>query len=279
MEKVLYGVNDFLLIEILKIQDDDMLMESMLSEWIEKNFDTEEKIQKNIRRLLDLIENKKEDYIRKVIRTVLAVCIAIGSFAIFESFIYAYKVNDIHDSQKSKVVKIAKDEITKSKKSKIFNLKTIEKPIFKSYKDLEYAVGKKESSNRWDIVNSSGYMGYFQMGKSALQDIGIPILNDEDKEAFLNNPNIQRKAFKKLLKRNKQILNSKLEKGFDYYDGRTIGGVKLSKSGMLMGSHLVGAGAMSDFINSNGRTIAKDGNNVPITEYIALFADYHIPFI
>jgi len=41
-----------------------------------------------------------------------------------------------------------------------------------SYQDYLDAIGFRESSNRYDIVNPFGFMGRYQIGKPALQDIG-----------------------------------------------------------------------------------------------------------
>ena len=50
----------------------------------------------------------------------------------------------------------------------------------------------------------------------------------------------------------------------------------ITLSGLLAGSHLVGAGAVKEFLDSSGKIVPKDGNDVPVTEYMKKFGVYHI---
>src|SRR5690606_2497342 len=76
-------------------------------------------------------------------------------------------------------------------------------PITKSKSFIEFkeAVAENESAGEYDIVNSFGYLGKYQFGKSALKSIGI-----DDSNEFLKNPAMQEKAFVALLQINKWIL-------------------------------------------------------------------------
>ena len=40
-------------------------------------------------------------------------------------------------------------------------------------------LGFRESGNRYDIVNSYGYMGKYQFGKSTLKGLGFKVTQDE----------------------------------------------------------------------------------------------------
>ncbi|RUM59563.1 MAG: LysM domain-containing protein, partial [Persephonella sp.] len=42
----------------------------------------------------------------------------------------------------------------------------------KNYKDFLRALGYRESGGRYNIENSYGYLGKYQMGESALKDAG-----------------------------------------------------------------------------------------------------------
>ena len=58
--------------------------------------------------------------------------------------------------------------------------------------------------------------------------------------------------------------------------GKTYAGVKISVSGMIAGAHLVGIGGLKEFLNSKGAKIPKDGNDIPITDYIRAYSDYDL---
>jgi methanogenic corrinoid protein MtbC1 len=169
--------------------------------------------------------------------------------------------NKIHNeplkikNKAAKVVKTSKNEIRKFLK----------------------ALAQKESSSDPNIVNSLGYIGKYQMGQMALQDLELDDKINAHK--FKKNPNIfpekaQDKAMIKLLKLNKQYLGEY----FNEFDGKVVGGVKITKSGLLAGSHLVGASAVKQFLDSNGEFVPKDGNDVPVTEYIQKFGGYQLTF-
>ena len=66
------------------------------------------------------------------------------------------------------------------------------------------AIGFKESGNRYDIVNRFGYMGKYQFGKRTLRGLGFKV----SKEEFLNSPEIQEAAMRKLLQTNKKYLQN-----------------------------------------------------------------------
>ena len=58
------------------------------------------------------------------------------------------------------------------------------------------ALAFKESQGKYHKVNSLGYLGKYQFGKTTLESIGI-----KDSATFLNNPKMQEKAFVALLKK------------------------------------------------------------------------------
>jgi len=139
------------------------------------------------------------------------------------------------------------------------------------------ALASKESSSNPKSINNLGYIGKYQMGKMALQDLDLDDTINAHK--FKKNPSIfpekaQDKAMVKLLKLNILYLGDY----FNDFDGKIIGGVKITKSGLLAGSHLVGAGAVKKFLDSNGRIVPRDGNDVPVTEYIQKFGGYQLTF-
>ncbi|RRJ91976.1 peptidoglycan-binding protein LysM [Paenimyroides tangerinum] len=140
-------------------------------------------------------------------------------------------------------------------------------PITKSKSFIEFkeALAERESAGEYDIVNSYGYMGKYQFGKAALRSIGI-----NDAKEFLGNPAMQEKAFVALLQINKWILRKEISK----FQGKRIGGVLITESGILAAAHLGGAGSVQDFLRSNGSVSFSDGYGTNIKHYFKKFAGY-----
>lgn len=173
------------------------------------------------------------------------------------------------ETEQTEIVSVAniKDTVNKKIKPKI---KNDNRKFLKLFANIE-------SSNNWKAINKFGYIGSYQFGKQALIDLGLDDKIDVNK--FRLNPAIfpqhaQDKAMIKLLFLNKKYLGDYIE----IFEGKIIAGVKISKSGLLAGSHLVGASDVKKFLDSNGKYIPKDGNNVPVTEYIKKFGGYNLTF-
>ena len=94
------------------------------------------------------------------------------------------------------------------------------------------AIGHRESTNRYDVVNRWGYMGKYQFGRSTLKGLGFKVTKQE----FLNNPQLQEEAMMALLLHNKE----KLQKYIDVFDGQTVNGMLITESGILAAAHLGG---------------------------------------
>ena len=126
------------------------------------------------------------------------------------------------------------------------------------------AIGHRESGNRYDIVNSYGYMGRYQFGKSTLKGLGFDITRDE----FINSPYIQEKAMQKLLLHNQK----KLRKFIEQYEGEVLHGVLITESGVLAAAHLAGAGNVRKFFRKGYEF--KDGFGTKMTSYMTQFSGY-----
>ena len=146
------------------------------------------------------------------------------------------------------------------------------------------ALRKRESSDSYTIVNEHGYTGAYQFGKDALIDAGFMDRGGNwtsyarshgvgSWDDFKANSTAQDVAFQNLTEQNWKYLRNHFR-----YVGQTIGGVPITVSGMLAGAHLVGHGAVKRFLNSGGATVPKDGNHVPVTEYMRRFAGYDFIF-
>ena len=134
----------------------------------------------------------------------------------------------------------------------------------KSHNDFLNALGHQESGNSYDIVNRFGYMGKYQFGKSTLKTIKIKT----SKKEFLNNPEMQEEAMRRLLAYNKK----KLQKYIDKYDGKVVHGILVTESGILAAAHLGGAGSVKKWFRTG--KVRKDGNGVKITSYMTRFGGY-----
>ncbi len=73
-----------------------------------------------------------------------------------------------------------------------------------------------------------------------------------------------------------KILKVYLSHELNHYDGKTVDGIKLDRSSIIAGAHLIGAGAMKKWLKSNGTKVFRDGNNTDVKEYLLLFSGYQI---
>ena len=128
------------------------------------------------------------------------------------------------------------------------------------------AIGHRESSNRYDVVNRWGYMGKYQFGKRTLKALGY----DVSKKEFLNSPYLQEQAMLDLLNHNKKILNNYIE----YWDGKKINGNVITESGILAAAHLAGPGNVKRFLKKGEEF--KDGNGTKLTSYLTEFSGYKL---
>jgi len=135
----------------------------------------------------------------------------------------------------------------------------------KSFIGFKEAVGFKESQGRYSVVNTFGYMGKYQFGKGTLKLIGV-----YNTQTFMNNPNIQEKAFEANLSRNKWVLRRDIKR----FSGRVIGGVKVTESGILAAAHLGGPGNVKKFLRSYGATVFSDAYGSSVRYYMKKFAGF-----
>lgn len=135
---------------------------------------------------------------------------------------------------------------------------------------------QRESSGNYQAVNQLGYIGGYQMGAAALEDLGYlkkgaskagnaALDNPSNwnlaggKEAFLSNPSIQDQAFERLSNQNYNTLSKKGVIGA----GTDSGDV----AGYLGASHLTGPGGAAKLARGE---VASDANGVKASEYFSL---------
>lgn len=134
--------------------------------------------------------------------------------------------------------------------------------FFVGYKE---AIAFKESQGKYHLVNTLGYMGKYQFGVNTLRAIGI-----YDTARFMNSPSLQEKAFVALLSKNKWELRKEIAK----YDGKTVGGILITESGILAAAHLGGAGSVKKFFRSNGTRYLRDDFGTSLRSFMKNFGGY-----
>ena len=163
----------------------------------------------------------------------------------------------------------------------------------KTLQDFLNDLGARESGGNYRAFNKYGYAGKYQMGEAALIDCGYykkasrNYNNDWSGEFtgkdgvfsikdFLNNPQAQENA---------QIIFKKRQWGYlkacgaDKYLGKTINGYTVTASGLLAAAHLKGAGAVRQYLGSNGVINPKDAFGTSVESYLKKFAGYDVSSI
>jgi len=125
----------------------------------------------------------------------------------------------------------------------------------------------KESQGKYTVVNTLGYLGKYQFGKTTFHRFKI-----YNTQAFLRNPELQEKAFVALCKVNRWILRKDILRSV----GKTINGIKITESGILAAAHLSGAGNVKKFLRSNGSVRFSDAYGSSIQSYLKKFSGYDV---
>lgn len=144
-------------------------------------------------------------------------------------------------------------------------------PILKkNYIGFKTAIGFKESQGHYYKVNKFGYLGKYQFGKTTLAMIGVFDINK-----FLADPKLQEKAFYANTSRNKWVLKYDIKQ----FVGKTVGGIKITESGILAAAHLAGPGGVKRYLRSGGMSGSSDAFGTSVKHYLQQFAGYDITFV
>ncbi|HLT54075.1 MAG TPA: hypothetical protein VKZ97_09295 [Flavobacteriaceae bacterium] len=140
----------------------------------------------------------------------------------------------------------------------------------KSFVGFKEALAFKESQGNYFSVNSYGYLGKYQFGKETLKLIGVynPI-------QFLNNPELQEKAFLANAERNKWVLRREIRN----FVGTKINGITITESGILAAAHLAGPGSVKNYLRSYGEDNFADAYGTTIEYYMKKFSGYDTSFV
>lgn len=162
----------------------------------------------------------------------------------------------------------------------------------RDYSAFFAALRHKESRGDYQAVNTLNFLGAYQFGEAALIDLGY-VRRDADiydnnfgggftgkhgirsVQDFLRNPSVQDRAAEEWM----QIMWRYIEaEGLHKYAWREIGGQTLSPSGMLAATHLLGSGALKNFVMSGGSADIRDPYGMPLHTYIRDLGGFEIPF-
>ena len=145
----------------------------------------------------------------------------------------------------------------------------------RGYNLSEYkrVIGKRESRGNYKAKNTLGYLGKYQLGKSALIDIGY--INKKGRwlgkfgvtteRIFLNSNKVQELAMDEYTYNNMKYLR---RKGTLKYVGTKFKGILITKAGLLASAHLIGAGDTNRMLRT-GRII-RDAYGTLATEYLRI---------
>ena len=130
-------------------------------------------------------------------------------------------------------------------------------------------LGFYESGSDYKKINSLGYLGKYQFGRSTLKVLRIKKIDN-----FINIPELQEKAFLMNVMRNKWILRREIER----FRGKKINNILITESGIIAAAHLSGPGNVKKFLrnNCNNNLDFKDINGTKISDYIKIFRNYDI---
>jgi hypothetical protein len=142
-----------------------------------------------------------------------------------------------------------------------------DKTVKLSLNDFLDRMGFLESSNNYRKVNTLGYLGKYQFGRSTLKTLGYGHIPTEE---FVNSPQLQEQIMIKNLKFNRKVLQDHINK----YEGECIGGIIITESGLLGAAHLAGAGNVKKFLEKQFNP--SDAYGTKLTDYLIKFSDYEL---
>lgn len=155
----------------------------------------------------------------------------------------------------------------------------------KGFEQFSRALGRRESGNNYQAVNSLGYLGRWQFGMARLTDLGIARrqkgirgwsnsafewIPPYSKEGFLNDKVLQDKIFKNHVRR----LSTDINVRFGNHIGKKRWGIMITLSGLVAGAHLGGIGGVQRFLDKG--LVSSDIYGTTVSNYIRKFAGYDL---
>ena len=160
------------------------------------------------------------------------------------------------------------EQPTSKETSIAYNNSNVQVPFLqKDFVGFKEALAFKESQGKYRAVNTLGYLGKYQFGTTTLERFKI-----YNTKAFLNNPELQERAFVALCSVNKWILRRDIKRMV----GLKINGIIITESGILAAAHLSGAGNVKKYLRTNGNHNKSDAYGTSIQAYMIKFANYNV---
>lgn len=162
-------------------------------------------------------------------------------------------------------------EVIYPQKNLIFSATLVAPPFLgSSYIGFKEALAFKESQGDYSKTNSLGYLGKYQFGVGTLHLVGVSSTTN-----FLNDPELQEKAFYTNTSRNMWILRKDIER----FAGKWIDGVEITESGLMAAAHLAGPGNVKKYLRSWGQMDVTDLYGTTISMYIRNFSGYDLSHV
>ena len=131
------------------------------------------------------------------------------------------------------------------------------------------AIALFESNNRYDVVNSYGFLGRYQFSPRTIKHLGYDILNED----FLRNNRLQDEIMLAYMRENYVTLRPYIEE----YNNTTHKGMHITTSSILAGAHFAGAMGMKRFLLNKLDSIGTvDANGMTLRKYMTKFSDYNV---
>ena len=131
------------------------------------------------------------------------------------------------------------------------------------------AIALFESNNRYDVVNSYGFLGRYQFSPRTIKHLGYDILNED----FLRNARLQDEIMLAYMRENYVSLRPYIEE----YNNTNYKGMYITTSSILAGAHFAGAGGMKRFLLNKLDSIGTvDANGMTLRKYMTKFSDYNM---
>jgi hypothetical protein len=135
-------------------------------------------------------------------------------------------------------------------------------------------LGKDESNNDWLAINKIGAFGEWQFMDETLRVIGYGhiTVNKFKADSSIFPPELQRKVLKTLIEVNAITLEDYIK----HYEGLTIGGILITKAGILAGCHLGGPTSVKLFLLTNGTFNCRDIFKTSIKDYLIKYSCFDL---
>ena len=134
------------------------------------------------------------------------------------------------------------------------------------------AIALFESNNRYDVVNSYGFLGRYQFSPRTIKHLGYDILNED----FLRNNRLQDEIMLAYMRENYISLRPYI----DEYNNTNYKGMYITTSSILAGAHFAGATGMKRFLLNKLDSIGTvDANGMTLRKYMTKFSDYNVEMV